>query len=83
MAYSNFTLILSNTNKGPNNLKPKEVINPKLKEVIIPLKLKQWRQGVSIDTHKAYKTSAFAIRSPKAKRMCGDKKGKDPIEING
>ena len=83
MAYSNFTLILSNTNKGPSNPKPKEVINLKLKEVIIPLKLKQWRQGASIDAHEVYKASALAIRSPKAKRTRGNKKGKEPVKIDG
>ena len=33
IAHSNFILILSNTNKGPSNTKPKEII--------IPLKLKR------------------------------------------
>ena len=47
------------------------------------LKLKQSRQGASIDIYKAYKASILAIRSPNAKRTRGDKKGKDPIEIDG
>ena len=33
--------------------------------------------------HKAYKASALAIRSPKAKRTRGNKKGKDPVKIDG
>ena len=33
--------------------------------------------------HKVYKASALTIRSPKAKRTRGNKKGKDPIEIDG
>ena len=33
--------------------------------------------------HKAYKASISAIRSPKAKHIYGNKKGKDPIEIDG
>ena len=33
--------------------------------------------------YKAYKASILAIRSPKAKRTCGNKKGKDPVEIDG
>ena len=33
--------------------------------------------------YKAYKTSILAIRSPKAKCMCGDKKGKDSVKIDG
>ena len=33
--------------------------------------------------HKTYKASILAIRSPKAKRTRGDKKGKDPIKIDG
>ena len=66
---------MSNTNKGPSNPKPKEVV--------IPLKLKQFRQGASKDAHKAYKASVLAIRSPKAKRTRSKKKGKDPIEIDG
>ena len=49
MAYGNFILILSDSDKGLSNPKPKEVINfklkeivnPKLKEVVILLKLKQ------------------------------------------
>ena len=83
MAYSNFTLILSDTNKGPSNPKPKEAINLELKKAVIPLKLKRWRQGASADAHEAYKASALAIRSPKAKRTRGNKKGKDPVEIDG
>ena len=75
LMYGNFILILSNTNKGPSN--------PKLKEAGIPLKLKRSRQGASIDAYEAYKASALAIRSPKAKRIRGNKKGKDPIEIDG
>ena len=33
--------------------------------------------------HEAYKASALTIRSPKAKRTRGSKKGKDPVEIDG
>ena len=33
--------------------------------------------------HEAYKASALAIRSPKAKRTRSSKKGKDPVEIDG
>ena len=83
MAYGNFILILSNTNKGSSDPKPKEVINPEVKEVVIPLKLKQWRQGASADAYKVHKASALAIRSPKAKRTRGNKKGKDPVKIDG
>jgi hypothetical protein len=38
---------------------------------------------VSIDTPKAPKALAIAIRSPKAKRTYSEKKGKDSVEING
>jgi hypothetical protein len=41
LARGNFILILSDTNKGSSDPKLKEVINPKVKEVVIPLKLKQ------------------------------------------
>ena len=34
-------------------------------------------------SYKAYKASVFAIRSPKAKCTRGNKKGKDPVEIDG
>jgi hypothetical protein len=40
LTYNNFTSILSDTDKSPNNPKLKEVINSKLKEVGILLKLK-------------------------------------------
>jgi hypothetical protein len=40
LAYNNFISILSDTDKSPSNPKLKEVINFKLKEVGIPLKLK-------------------------------------------
>ena len=83
MAYGNFTSILSDTDEGSSNPKLKEVINPEVKEVVILLKLKRWRQGASIDAHEVYKASALAIRSPKAKRTRGNKKGKDPVEIDG
>jgi len=83
LAYSNFISILSDTDKGSSDPKPKEVINPEVKEVVILLKLKRWRQGASVDVYKVYKASALAIRSPKAKRTRGDKKGKDPVEIDG
>ncbi len=33
--------------------------------------------------YKAYKASVLAIRSPKAKHIYSDKKGKDPIKIDG
>ena len=35
LTHSNFTSILNNTDEGPNDLEPKEVINPKVKEVVI------------------------------------------------
>ena len=38
---------------------------------------------VSVDAPEALKALAIAIRSPKAKWTCGEKKGKDSIEING
>ena len=38
---------------------------------------------VSIDITEALKALAIAIRSPKAKWTCGEKKGKDSIKING
>jgi len=82
LACSNFTLILSDTDKGPSDPEPKEVINPELKEVIILSKLKQLRQGAFVDAYKAHKASVLAIRSPKAKHTRGNKKGKDPIEID-
>ena len=47
------------------------------------MKLKRSRQGASVDAYEAHKASALAIRSPKAKRTRGDKKGKDPVEIDG
>ena len=47
------------------------------------MKLKRWQQGVFIDVYEAYKVSVFAIRSPKAKRTRGNKKAKDPVEIDG
>ena len=75
LACGNFTLILSDTDEGPSNTEPKEII--------ILLKLKRPRQGASVDAHKAYKASTLAIRSPQAKQTRGDKKGKDPIEIDG
>ena len=74
LAHGNFTSILSNTNKGPSDPKPKEVG--------IPSKLKQSRQGASVDAYKAHKANALAIRSPKAKRTRGNKKGKDPVKID-
>ena len=74
LARGNFTSILSDTDESPSN--------PELKEAVILLKLKWLRQGASKDTYKAYKASAFAIRSPKAKRTRSDKKGKDPIKID-
>jgi hypothetical protein len=40
LAYNNFISILSDTDKSPNNSKLKKVINSKLKEVDILLKLK-------------------------------------------
>ena len=83
MARGNFILILSDTNEGSSDPKPKEVINPEVKEVVIPLKLKRWRWGASIDAYEVYKASVLAIRSPKAKRTRGNKKGKDPVEIDG
>ena len=58
-------------------------VNTKLKEIIIPLKLKRPQQGASADAHKAYKASTLAIRSPQAKQTRGNKKGKDPIKIDG
>ena len=33
--------------------------------------------------YKAYKASVLAIRSPKAKRTRGNKKGKDSVKIDG
>jgi hypothetical protein len=33
--------------------------------------------------YKTHKASTLAIRSSKAKRTRGDKKGKDPIKIDG
>ena len=33
--------------------------------------------------YKVYKASALTIRSPKAKRTRSNKKGKDPVEIDG
>ncbi len=75
LARGNFTSILSDTDEGPSDTKPKEIV--------IPSKLKRPRQGASVDAHKAYKASTLAIRSPQAKRTRGDKKGKDPIEIDG
>ena len=33
--------------------------------------------------HEAYKTNILIIRSPKAKHTHGDKKGKNPIKIDG
>ena len=33
--------------------------------------------------YKVYKASVLTIRSPKAKRTHSDKKGKDPVEIDG
>ena len=33
--------------------------------------------------YEAYKANILAIRSPKAKCTHGDKKGKDPVEIDG
>ena len=33
--------------------------------------------------YKAYKANTLAIRSPKTKYTRGDKKGKDPVEIDG
>ena len=83
MARGNFILILSNTDEGPSDSELKEVVDPELKEVVIPLKLKRLRQGASADAYEAYKASALAIRSPKAKRTRGNKKGKDPIKIDG
>ena len=44
---------------------------------------KDRREGASADAHEVHKASALAIRSPKAKRTRGDKKGKDPVEIDG
>ena len=38
---------------------------------------------VSIDTPKAPKVPAIAIRLPKAKRTHSEKKGKDSIKIDG
>ena len=38
---------------------------------------------VSIDAPEALKAPAIAIRSPKAKRTRGEKKGKDSAEIDG
>ena len=38
---------------------------------------------VSIDVPKALKVLVIAIRSPKAKRTRGEKKGKDPVKIDG
>ena len=38
---------------------------------------------VFIDAPKALKAPVIAIRSPKAKRTYGEKKGKDSIKING
>ena len=38
---------------------------------------------VSIDAFKALKVPVIAIRSPKAKRTRGEKKGKDSVEIDG
>ena len=38
---------------------------------------------VSTDAPEALKVLVIAIRSPKAKRTRGKKKGKDSVEING
>jgi hypothetical protein len=38
---------------------------------------------IKVIVYKAHKASVLAIRSPKAKHMHGDKKGKDPVEIDG
>ena len=75
LAHGNFISILSDIDDGPSDPEPKEVI--------IPSKLKRGRQGASVDAHEARKASALAIRSPKAKRIHGNKKGKDPVEIDG
>ena len=83
LARGNFTSILSDTDEGPSDPELKEVVNPEQKEAGIPSKLKRLRQGASEDAHEAHKASALAIRSSKAKRTRSDKKGKDPIEIDG
>ena len=52
-------------------------------EAVIQSTLKQQRRVVSVDAPEALKAPIIAIRSPKAKRTCGEKKGKDPVEIDG
>ena len=56
---------------------------PAREEAVIQSTLKRRRRVVSINTPKALKALAIAIRSPKAKRTRSQKKGKDSVEING
>ena len=51
--------------------------------MVIRLTLKRRRRVVSIDAPKALKVPVIAIRSPKAKRTRGEKKGKDSVKIDG
>ena len=52
-------------------------------EAVIQLTLKRRQRVVSIDAPEALKAPAIAIRSPKAKRTRGQKKGKDSVKIDG
>ena len=56
---------------------------PAREEAVIQSTLKRRRWVVSIDAPEASKAPVIAIRSPKAKRTRGEKKGKDPVEIDG
>ena len=56
---------------------------PAQEEVVIRSTLKQQQRVVSTDAPKAPKVPVIAIRSPKAKRTHGKKKGKDSVEIDG
>ena len=56
---------------------------PAREEAVIQSTLKRRRQVVSVDAPEALKALVIAIRSPKAKRTRGEKKGKDSVKVDG
>ena len=51
--------------------------------MVIQLTLKRQQQVVFVDVPEALKVPIIAIRSLKAKRTCGKKKGKNSVKIDG
>lgn len=75
LARGNFPSNLSDTDNEPVGSEPEGVVLPKAS--------KRSRRVVSAEAPEAPSAPQITIRSPKAKRARGGKKGKDPVEVDG